>query len=430
MSVLEDPASATTARQSPRQLLVFADDWGRHPSSCQHLVRQLLPQLPTLWINTIGTRKPRLDLATLRRGWEKLQAWGKRGQGAGDRGQPEVSSASPGATGVSPVLGSGNSANLVPNATSRLFITGDPASKLRVVSPLMWPYFTRAHDRWLNRRLLTRAITPLLTNAAHTTAITTLPITADLVGALPCAKWIYYCVDDFSQWPGLDGQTLEQMERDLVARVDGVVAASAVLQDRLRSLGRSEVPLLTHGVDLEHWQSAGASGAELWPELPRPWIVFWGLIDRRLDVAWLKALGEQLQQGTILLVGPTQDPDPQLAELPRVTLRPALAFDELPVLAREASVLVMPYADLPVTRAMQPLKLLEYLATGKPVVVRDLPAVAEWRDALDACNDGGDFVQTTLARLEIGLPGAQEHARARLAEHSWRAKASELLRWL
>ena len=30
-------------------LLVFADDWGRHPSSCQHLVRELLPLLPELY---------------------------------------------------------------------------------------------------------------------------------------------------------------------------------------------------------------------------------------------------------------------------------------------------------------------------------------------------------------------------------------------
>ena len=43
----------------------------------------------------------------------------------------------------------------------------------------------------------------------------------------------------------------------------------------------------------------------------------------------------------------------------------------------------MPYADLPVTRAMQPLKLKEYLATGKPVVVRDLPATEPWADCLD-----------------------------------------------
>ena len=48
-------------------LLVFSDDWGRHPSSCQHLVRHLLPRRRVTWVNTIGMRPPRLDLATAKR---------------------------------------------------------------------------------------------------------------------------------------------------------------------------------------------------------------------------------------------------------------------------------------------------------------------------------------------------------------------------
>jgi glycosyltransferase involved in cell wall biosynthesis len=251
----------------------------------------------------------------------------------------------------------------------------------------MWPYFTRRHDRWLNRRLLARAIAPQLAGEAKTTAITTLPLVADLIGQLPVERWVYYCVDDFSVWPGLDGRTLDGMERELVAKVDGVVAASEVLRARMRQFGREDVQLLTHGVDLQHWQSADENPEALWPELPRPWLVFWGLIDRRLDTEWLAALSQEMSQGTILLVGPTQDFDPRIETLPRVALRPALPYAELPRLARAAAALLMPYADLPVTRAMQPLKLLEYLATGKPVIARDLPAVAPWRDALDACDN-------------------------------------------
>ena len=67
------------ATERPAQLIVFSDDWGRHPSSCQHLVRQLLFQnrlcchggcadcrdYSVLWVNTIGTRRPGLNLADL-----------------------------------------------------------------------------------------------------------------------------------------------------------------------------------------------------------------------------------------------------------------------------------------------------------------------------------------------------------------------------
>jgi hypothetical protein len=58
-------------------LLVFADDWGRHPSSAQHLIRCILPRRRVVWVNTIGTRKPKFDRATLHRGFEKLRQWAK-----------------------------------------------------------------------------------------------------------------------------------------------------------------------------------------------------------------------------------------------------------------------------------------------------------------------------------------------------------------
>jgi hypothetical protein len=89
----------------------------------------------------------------------------------------------------------------------------------------------------------------------------------------------------------------------------------------------------------------------------------------------------------------------------------------------------MPYADLPVTRAMQPLKLKEYLATGRPAVVRDLPANRPWADCLDVAASPEAFSEAVRRRLETGLPPEQAAARARLAGESWAEKARLLERW-
>src|SRR5262249_51716196 len=107
----------------------------------------------------------------------------------------------------------------------------------------------------------------------------------------------------------------------------------------------------------------------------------------------------------------------------------SLPYQQLPRLAREAAVLVMPYADLPVTRAMQPLKLKEYLATSRPVVVRDLPAVRAWANCMDVADRPEAFTEAALRRRADGLPKAQERARARLAEESWTAKAKLFEQW-
>lgn len=386
----------STDRAMSVPFLVFADDWGRHPSSCQHLFRRLLPHHPTTWVNTIGMRRPRIDLATLRRGFEKLTHWTRRRS---------------------------DNAELLP-------------ANLTVMNPWMWPYFTNAFDRRLNRDLLTRQLTRVIRRMpSPPIAVTTIPVVADLVGRLPVARWVYYCVDDFGVWPGLDQEPLRRMEEELIRKADVLIAVSETLRDKIDRAGRT-AHLLTHGVDLDHWKkvSGTASHCETVPDtfsqLERPLIVFWGVVDRRMDVAWVKALSQRLTIGTILLAGPLADPDPELLALPRVVHHPPIAYSDLPRLASAASVLIMPYADLPVTRAMQPLKLKEYLATGRPTVVRDLPANREWADCADLAGNAEDFTSTVLSRVADGIPTVQSLARTRLTDESWDGKAKVFLDWI
>lgn len=375
-------------------LLVFSDDWGRHPSSCQHLVRELLPLHRVCWVNTIGTRTPKLDRETLSRATEKLRQWRRRPP---------------------------------PSATSQHAATTEAAVAPRVVNPRMWPWFTRSLDRRLNRTLLEAQLRKAIAELPPpVVAVTTLPITADLVGRLPVEGWVYYCVDDFREWPGLDGRTLGAMEEDLVEKVDEVLVVSETLRTRMTHLGRTST-LLTHGCDLQKWRGAHSQAAidslsnrATPPDAP---ILFWGVVDRRTDVTFVRRLSESIDGRRIVFVGPKQDPDPALFTLKNVEYRPAVPLDDLPRMAAQAAVLAMPYIDSAVTRAMQPLKLKEYLATGKPVVVRALPSTCVWADCLDETRTPEEFARAVCERVATGLPESQRIARERLANESWDAKA-------
>ncbi len=413
------------------RLVVFSDDWGRHPSSCQHLIRHLLDRYPTLWVNTIGTRFPRLEWGDLRKITHKLRQWLQ-----GTRGPAQL-----------------------------------PAN-LTTVSPLMYPGFRTRWQRRFNQKKMAQAVhqnlhpsgmglhkntgnataadepasenrigTDIDLPAPHgsaTVAITTLPITADLIGHLRVDRWVYYCVDDFSVWPGLDGSVMDALERQLVAKADRIVAVSTTLQRRITAMGR-ESSLLTHGIDLAHWGGAPGDASSPppqatpgetphappgWdPQWARPVFLFWGVVDQRLDTAWCQALAQQC--GTLVLVGPTQSPDPQLRSLAHMATPGPVAYQDLPAWARAADVLVMPYADLPVTRAIQPLKLKEYLATGKPAVVRRLPATEPWADAADVVDTLDQFIQAAKHRAAHGTPPHQRQARQRLTHESWATKAQQ-----
>lgn len=375
-------------------LIVFSDDWGRHPSSSQHLIGKLLSHRRVIWVNTIGTRPLRFDRQTARRIVEKLRHWSRRA------GEARVQEA--------PL-----------------------ASAPQVLNPRMWPSFRTRLSRRMNRWLLRRALRPVVESLPQPPiVVTTLPITADLVGAFPARRWVYYCVDDFGVWPGYDGATMQRMERELVPKVDDAVAVSQTLAEHLMRMGRP-AHLLTHGVDLDHWQAPASGGPPAEFEgLEAPFVVFWGVIDRRMDLDFVRRLPEAAGAGTVVLFGPQEDPDPAVFALPRVAVRPAVPFARLPAIARAAAVLVMPYADLPATRAMQPLKLKEYLATGRPVVVRDLPATRAWADACDVCDSAETFADAVARRVAGGLPGTQRAARGRLVDEGWDGKARHFEDWL
>jgi hypothetical protein len=363
------------------RLVVFADDWGVHPSSCQHLIRQLLSRYPTLWVNTIGMRRPRFTIVDFQTGLRRITRW-----------------------------------------TTRPRLVGAATSNLHVIAPPMWPGFRSPWQRRLNARLLSASVNPALgpRHGERRIAVTTIPIVGDLVGRLDVDRWVYCCVDDFASWPGLDGEAIRALEETLVPRVDCVIAVSEPLRTHLARLGRTAT-LLTHGVNLADW-AAPASSAPLpawWAALARPIYLFWGLVDRRLDIEWCRALAQA--PGTLVLVGPHQAPGAAV----RGAVAPGpVAYGQLPRLASAADVLVMPYADLPVTRAAQFLKLKEYLATSKPVVVRSLPYTREWSDAADVVDTREQFLQVVQNRARSGAPAAQLEARQRLKTEGWPAKAN------
>src|SRR5262249_37991909 len=251
-----------------QQLVVFSDDWGRHPTSCQHLIRNLLPDPQVLWVNMIGMRRPRLDAATFRRGWEKITQW------FGPKSNPES------------------------------LLAG-----LTVVSPRVWPGFGYTIERRLNRRWLVRQLRPALEQLPDPpVAVTTMPTVVDLIEKLPVKRWVYYCVDDFSQWPGLDQRTVRELEDQLIAKVDRIVVVSEALRDHVAARGRN-AEVLTHGVDLEFWAQNIPITYEPAAKASTPRILFWGLVDRRMDIEFVNCLSREITDAEILLVGPMDNAD-------------------------------------------------------------------------------------------------------------------------
>jgi teichuronic acid biosynthesis glycosyltransferase TuaH len=241
---------------------------------------------------------------------------------------------------------------------------------------------------------------------------------------------LLYVTDDWVAGAGMMGLSARRVARQLqvnLASADRVAAVSPDLGAELGRLHRTPVEVLANGCDDVPQQVASAT-------MPMPAAVLLGQLNERLDISLLEAVRDA---GTpLVVVGPRTD---RVAEtgvaLDRllasdgVTWRGALPSAELPGELARMGVGLTPYADTPFNRASFPLKTLEYLASGLPVVSTDLPSV-RWlnTDLIDIATGPADFAVKVREALEGPLNPLERERRIAFARtHSWQARAEQVL---
>ena len=371
--------------------IVFSDDWGEHPSSSQHLFRHIVERHPVLWVNTIGMRNPTLSLADLRKVWRK----------------------------ASRMLGAGRAPAATPEKHAPL-----PAL-LRVCQPFMLPFSSSGFVRRFNRRSVLRAVSDAANEfmPARCVVVSTVPNACDYVDAFKAERVVYYCVDDFSQWPGLEHDLVRNMERQLIDKSDVLVATSRNLQSKLAGYGLP-LHLLNHGVDLDLFSVEPDHVHPSLAVIPAPRAGYFGLIDERSDQRLLSQLADRMPDVSFVFTGPVATSVDELARKPNVHFTGAVPYAQLPSIVKGLSVLMLPYVVNDFTASISPLKLKEYLATGRPVICTPMAEALHQQPYVTIADGVEAWVAAVRAGLSADIDQRRQQAKQLLAGESWREKAA------
>ena len=255
------------------------------------------------------------------------------------------------------------------------------------------------------------------------------PVVAGLAPLSWARSVTWYATDDWASHPGYHRWCRVYQESYARIRATGrrVAAVSEVLGDRIAPTGSCAV--VPNGLDPAEW--SGEITPPAWIEAldPGPLLVYAGTLDSRIDTAWLQAVASAQPAATIVLVGPLVD-EAHLAPLrglPNVQFREPLGREALTGLIRSADVGLLPHRVTPLTAAMSPLKVLEYLAAGLPVAATDLPPVREFgHPRIVLVPEGGDYADGV--RTALGHGRVPESDRLEFLEaNSWRSRHDQLL---
>ena len=239
----------------------------------------------------------------------------------------------------------------------------------------------------------------------------------ELVGA----PLVYDRIDLHGAFPGV-GTAIDRLEAELLQMADVVVASSRVLLAGCEAVA-PRCALVPNGVDLDDFPPPARRFGE-------PVVVgYVGALGPWFDADSIAALAAARPRWRVLLAGRVEAPAVRaLKRYRNVELLGEIPYPHVPRFLARLQALLIPFLDLPLTRAVDPVKLYEALAAGLPVVSCRLPAVEPWREPFVYGYEPGALLPSLERALaEDGPERAAERRRAVEAE-TWRARASAVLR--
>jgi teichuronic acid biosynthesis glycosyltransferase TuaH len=218
----------------------------------------------------------------------------------------------------------------------------------------------------------------------------------------------------------------EESFAEVRAKRRRVCAVTEAVLERIGPTGSHAV--IPNGVEPAEWREFGEP-PEWFAKLPRPRLLYVGGLSNRIDVDQVAEVAAAYPHGSVVFVGPLQDEGhfAPVRRLPNVVIRAGVTpRSDVVNLIATADACLIPHVGDPLTEAMSPLKLYEYLAGGRPVAAVDLQPIASVKGRVVLAPAGGEFAPAVAKALALG-PATEAERLEFLAQHAWSRRFDELL---
>jgi glycosyltransferase involved in cell wall biosynthesis len=234
-----------------------------------------------------------------------------------------------------------------------------------------------------------------------------------------------YHIDDEYTFSTTETEVLPD-ERTLLEAVGQVFIHSPAM---LRKKGHlnPHTEFVPNGVDYELYATAAPEPDDL-RDIPRPRIGYIGTIKRMVDWELLLELSAARPQWSFVFMGP-KAPHPEIDDLLRkmaerlnVHFLDAKPTESLGGYPQHFDVCTMPYRVDDYTKYIYPLKMHEYLASGRPVVSAPIDSVEEFSSVIALARTPEDWLRAFDHALgsEENTADRRAQRQAVAREHDWK----------
>ena len=302
---------------------------------------------------------------------------------------------------------------------------------ITVVSPAVVPFFGSSAARAINERLLATQIGTLARSRGLRQPILwiAIPTAVEMVGRLNESLVVYHVSDKYdanTMDHAVDPGLITRLHNRALDSADIIFYSSRKLFDEA-TRARDKSLLLEQAVDFDHWSRVTGESLAAPPEvakISRPRLGYFGAIEPWLiDQELIKRAAREHPDWQWVFIG-NKSRGVEIESLPNTHFLPPVSYDNLPNYAAGFDVCVLPWdTDKAFTSYGSAIKVREYMATGKPVVISPLPEYELMRDVLRIARSRDDFLALVEDALNEKDVTAAARRQAAVKDGTWDARA-------
>lgn len=245
-------------------------------------------------------------------------------------------------------------------------------------------------------------------------------------------KKVYQAADLISEFRTKNTLLLEDLKKKeiyLSQNVDYLFASSPNIQKKLEKLSGREVHLLTHGVNFDHFTKKH----KLHPSIVKirskglPIAGYFGTLSDANDKEVFRTLAKN--GFSVVIIGKILGDYSSLESIDNIYFIGPVAYNELPSYAQGFDVCLLNWIMADWIKNSFPIKTLEYLALGKPIVSCHIPVVKQlFRELVYFAETPEDFLMQARLALKNNTEELVNMYKKAAAEQTWQQKYNHIAR--
>jgi len=252
------------------------------------------------------------------------------------------------------------------------------------------------------------------------------PAVCDAVLKLKKNRLVYQRTDRYEDYPNVDADIIMQYDRKMKANADLVIFVNEKLYQAEREQCKKKAIFLDHGVDYEMFSKAENSKTK--PSemmaITEPVVGYFGSIDpHSFDIAFVERVADLLPQISFVFIGNASGDMSGLKKRNNVWLLGYKPYERIPDYGKCFDVAILPLPQNRWVEAINPIKLKNYLALGKPVVSTLYPLLQNYLDIVLTARTPEEFAECIESALAQDNPERIADRKKRVKTASWHSKA-------